>query len=191
MRMVTEPSQPVREPVRVDNDISEKYNVVKHLTYGSKRMKFIRWACICALFLAVMLCVWANAEPRTCPYDIHLSITYNLLSEPERALFDDMYDMVHAGSFSVRVPSGVSYDRAKWMIDFLYNEAPELCALDLWKTSVIGSGDTMEISLKYQMPIDVQDAFIQEVEREARYFANMSEGQGIHAIHEALIRRFD
>ncbi|MDO4865991.1 MAG: transglutaminase domain-containing protein [Clostridia bacterium] len=154
-------------------------------------MKTIRWACISALFLVVMLCVCANAEPRTCPYDIHLSITYNLLSEPERALFDDMYDMIHAGYFSVSVPSGVSYDRAKWMIDFLYNEAPELCALDLWNSSVIGSGDDMEIALKYQMPIEVQDAFIQEVEREARNFANMSEGQGIRAIYEALIRRFD
>ena len=102
-----------------------------------------------------------------------------------------MYDLIRAGSFSVQVPSGVSRDRAKWMIDFLYNEAPELCALDLWKTSVIGSGDTMYISLEYQMSIGVQHAFIQEVEREARNFANMREGQGIRAIHDALIRRFD
>lgn len=67
------------------------YNVFKQLTKRDQRIKYILRACVCALFLAVMLCVCGNAEPRTCPYDIHLSITYNLLSEPERALFDNMY----------------------------------------------------------------------------------------------------
>lgn len=154
-------------------------------------MKTIRWACICALFLAMMSGACTKAEPRTCPYDIHLSITYNLLSGPERALFDGMYDAIRGGFSSVRVPSGVSRGRAEWIIDFLYNEAPELCALDRWKSSVTGSGNNLEISLKYKMPLTLQDAFIQQAEREARRFAGMSEGQALRAIHDALIRRFD
>ncbi len=157
---------------------------------GKKHMKHILRIFGAVLLMTLALCVCAHAQPSTCPYDIQLSITYHLLSDPERELYDDMYDAIHAGFFSVNVPSGVTRERAKWMIDFIYEEAPELCALDLWKSDVIGSGSDMHISLKYNMPISTQDDFIRYVEREAAAFSGMKDEDGIRTIYEAVIRRF-
>ncbi len=94
-----------------------------------------------------------------------------------------MYDAIRAGLPTVDVPSGVAYDRARWMIDFIYNEAPELCALDLRKSTVIDNGSGMQISLKYNMAISDQEAFLQNVRKEAKiYSGNGSGGRDLRDI---------
>ena len=146
---------------------------------------------LCAFLLACSMS-FACAEPSACPYDIHLSIMYNYLSEPLQLTFDRMYDALFNGQSSIRVASGVSRSEAEWLVDFIYNEAPELCAYDRWATKVVGSSaGNMEIHLAYKRPLSVQKQFVEQVAKDARNYAGKKSSEGIRAIHDALIRYFE
>ena len=147
-----------------------------------------------AAFLAAALCLLftvSRAEPATCPYDIHLSITYNYLSDAERLLFDRMYDALMTGGAAVSVPDGVAWERAQWMLDFIYNEAPELCAYDRWASRLTASPRGPEICLAYKMPLREQDRFIRSVPDMVRFCAGMDEKSALRAIHERLSSLFE
>ena len=153
---------------------------MKHLLVG-----------LCMILAACSILTVGRAEPSRCPYDIHLSIMYNYLSDAEQALYDSLYDALITGRSAVRVPDGVSRERAEWMTDFIYNEAPELCAYDRWASQVVTVSDGLEISLKYKLSIQEQDRFIRETAENADYYAKMGESRGLRAIHDHLCLRFD
>ena len=134
--------------------------------------------------------VFLNNNPKSCPYDIHLSIMYNYLSDAERALYNRMYDALRSGQSSVKVPDGVTKERADWMVDFIYNEAPELCAYDRWASRVTIVSGGMEVRLAYKFAISTQNQFIQEVSNKAHEYAAMGESMGLSAIHDDLGNRF-
>ena len=144
-----------------------------------------------ALLLVCFLAAAAGAEPSHCPYDIHLSIIYNYLSDAERTLYDRLYDALYTGQESVSVPSGVTLDRASWMVDLIYNEAPELCAYDRWASLVVPGSGGMTVSLKYRMPLREQERFIQDAAETARRYAGQGEKKGLRAIHDDLCKRFE
>ena len=129
-------------------------------------------------------------EPTSCPYDIHLSIMYNYLSDAERTLYNQLYDALRSGQSSVKVPAGVTKERADWMVDFIYNEAPELCAYDRWASHSANVSNGLEIHLAYKFSISEQDRFIREVCDEARKYASKGESKGLRAIHDDLCCRF-
>lgn len=146
------------------------------------------------LGLCALLCPlsFAYAEPSVCPYDIHLSIMYNFLSEPLQLTFDRMYDALWNGQNAVNVPNGVTRNEAEWLVDFIYNEAPELCAYDRWATKVISTPENdLEIQLAYKFPISVQKQFINDVKQETKKFSNKESAKGIRLIYDEIIRRFD
>lgn len=152
-------------------------------------LKFL--PCLCAVLL-ILLCSSACADPAACPYDIHLSIMYNFLTESQRTLFDRMYDALWNGQSAVAVPEDMTREETEWMVDYIYNEAPELCAYDRWGTKVVNiSGNKMEVRFAYKMPIAEQQRFIAEVSRDAQKYAGKSPADGVWAICDALIRRFD
>ena len=147
-----------------------------------------------ALFAAALFCLAvfpARAEPSRCPYDIHLSVMYSFLSDAERVLFDRMYDALYEGRDTAAVPAGVSRDRAEWMLDFIYNEAPELCAYDRWASAVVSVPGGMEVRLKYKLPLSEQGRFIRSAAKEARRFTGLGESAGLRAIHDHLCARFE
>ena len=147
---------------------------------------------LCALALMFAPCGASRAEPSSCPYDPHLSIMYSCLTEPEWLLYDRMYDALRAGGQSVSVPAGVTLEEAEWMTDYIYNEAPELCAYDRWNTAVLSSsGRPVSIRLAYKLPLSAQNRFIEETKQLARQFAGKSGRDGVKAIHDYLIRRFE
>ena len=143
-----------------------------------------------ALLLVFAFAPAADAEPSHCPYDIHLSVMYNTLSDAERLLYDRLYDALYTGQETAAVPSGVSRERAEWMVDFIYNEAPELCAYDRWASQVTTVSGGMQINLKYKMPLREQERFIQETTSNARYYAGLGQKKGLRAIHDDLSALF-
>ncbi len=134
--------------------------------------------------------VFLYDKPASCPYDIHLSIMYNYLSDAERTLYNRMYDALRSGQSCVKVPSGITKERAGWMADFIYNEAPELCAYDRWASHVANGSDGLEIRLAYKLSISEQNRFIQEVCSKAQSYASQGESKGLRAIHDDLCSRF-
>ena len=146
---------------------------------------------VIVLLLLVCLAAPAFAEPALCPYDVHLSIMYNYLTEPQRKLYDAMYDALRSGKSSVQVPVGMEMSDAKWMTDYIYNEAPELCAYDRWATTVSRNSDgSLTVRLAYKFPISVQDGFIRTAQELAASFANKKEKTALRSIHDYLIKRF-
>ena len=133
----------------------------------------------------------AQAEPSSCPYDIHLSVTYDYLTPDQRLLYDRMYDALRSGQSAVSVPQGVSRAEAEQMLDTIYNEAAELCAYSRWESRVADvSGGALEVQLAYKFPLSVQEQFINEIASLARSFSGQTPYAGIEAIHDYLIRRF-
>ena len=144
------------------------------------------------LIAACILSGRCAAEPSRCPYDIHLSIMYNYLTDDQRLLYDQIYDAIFAEEERVIVPDGMSRSTAEWMIDYIYNEAPELCTYERWSTEVLDTNDgKLEIRFAYKFPRSVQDQFMQEVDELAASFRGMSEKDGIQNIHDYVINRFD
>ena len=134
--------------------------------------------------------IFFDDKPASCPYDIHLSVMYNYLSDAERTLYNQMYDALRSGQSSVKVPAGITKERADWMVDFIYNEAPELCAYNRWGSKVAIVSDGLEIRLAYKLAISEQDRFIQEVSDKTRSYASKGDSIGLRAIHDDLARLF-
>lgn len=133
----------------------------------------------------------APVEPKSCPYDIHLSIMFNLLSHEEKVLFGAMYDAVRAGRSTVPVPDGMTRENVEWLLDFFLNEAPELCAYHKGGCRIDSSSCGMTVTIGYRMPVAEQDRFISELEGLAGAFAGMSDRDGVAAIYRYLISEFD
>ena len=146
--------------------------------------------CCCAVLLVCLLSAAAGAEPSHCPYDIHLSIMYNYLSDAERTLYDRLYDALWTGQGSVPVPAGVTKARAEWMLDYIYNEAPELCAYDRWASRVTTASGGMTIIPVYKMSIREQERFIRDTADKARRYAKLGEKKGLRTLHDDLSARF-
>ncbi len=145
-------------------------------------------------FALLLVCMSpaAFAAAEIYPYDIHLSIMYNYLTDNQRVLYDRMYDAIRHGQSSVPAPKGMIREELEWMTDYIYNEAPELCAYDRWGTRVVeSSAGTFEIHISYKRPISEQDAFIEEMEELGAYFKGMEDEPGLLAIHDYLCSRFD
>ena len=146
---------------------------------------------ICFALFLVLLPVSVSAEPSSCPYDCHLSITYNYLTKDQQKMYDLLYDGLHDGKFSVDVPVHMEHEEAVWLLDYIFNEAPELCAFDPDHTDITCSSDSLSIQLAYKKSLSVQDQFIQDVAALSDGFAGQSDEAGIHSVYEYLIRRFD
>ena len=146
-----------------------------------------------ALFVLFLLPNTIYAEPSRCPYDIHLSIMYNYLTNEQQILYDRMYDAIRNGNNSVEVPDGITHEIAEWMIDYIFNEAPELCSFEgLGSTAVCDSSEgSLEIRLSYKLPIAVQDQFIQDVNNLAASFRGQTEGNGVLSIYDYVMDRLD
>ena len=89
------------------------------------------------LLIASMLCAGlllirsaARSEAYGDLYDPGLSIMYNYLPGTARAFFERLYEAVLRGESHVGVPEGMSRKEAEWVLDFVWNEAPELCAFE-------------------------------------------------------------
>ena len=134
----------------------------------------------------VCFCSAACAEPEHCPYDPHLSIMYNYLTDNQRELYDSLYDAVFEGRSSVNAPAGMSREEILGVYSIIKKEAPELCAF-----GSIGDPGGMEIRLIYDHSIEEQDSFIEEVDALASRFRGLEEEQGILAIREYIINRFE
>ena len=143
------------------------------------------------VLLFCLLSAAAGAEPSTCPYDIHLSILYNYLSEPMQTLVDRLYDALYKGETVVKVPGGISRDDAYWATDFVVNETPELCAFFRNGSQVVSASGGLEIHLAYNLEISEQQRFIRKVASMARAYAGKGESQGIRAIHDDLSRIYE
>lgn len=141
-------------------------------------------------YMTPLMAQQMTEEPIFCPYDIHLSIMYNFLSDAERTLYNRLYNALRSGKSSVKVPDGVTKKRADWMVDFIYNEAPELCAYDRWATKVANVSDRLEIRLAYKLTISEQERFIQEVSSQACNYASKGESEGLRTIHDDLAGQF-
>ena len=142
--------------------------------------------------LSALLLAPALGEPSKCPYDPHLSIMYNYMTSAQKILYDRMYDAIRTGKPGVSVPSGMTYDEVWQMLDNIGNEAPELCAFDFGTTRIISqSGKVTEISIGYRLSVAEQNKFIKQVSKLAKKFANKSEKNGIKAIHDYLVKRYE
>ena len=131
-----------------------------------------------------------NTDLPACPYNPHLSIMYNFLSPLLRELYGLMYEALRAGKYSVTVPRGLKQEEITFLVDCIYNEAPELCAYDRWNTTVVDHYGETILHLAYKRPISEQERFIREVDELSRQFAGKTEEQGIRAICNYLISRF-
>ena len=149
-------------------------------------------AVLLIILASAAIAVPAGAEPSCCPYDPHLSIMYNYLTGPQRELYDRMYDALWNGKSSADIPAGLSRSEVDWMIDYIYNEAPELCAYDRWATgSWTAAGDGRTVRLAYKLPLSVQRSFVSQVTKTAAKFAGKDDKTGIKSINDYLIREFE
>ena len=148
-------------------------------------------AFISVLFFLVLLSDSAYADPVSCPYDPHLSIMYNYLTTSQRDLYDRLYDAIFNGEDSVRVPAGVNRNDATWMIDYIFNEAAELCALDHRASKVVDRGSYLEIQIVYKLSVQAQKDFVRQIQQLSDSFSDRNENDGVRAIFDYIIRRFD
>ncbi len=140
--------------------------------------------------LLICFCSAACAEPANCPYDPHLSIMYNNLTDNQRELYDRLYDAIREERESVIAPVGMNREEAMRLLNILRNEAPELCALDSYDAFELSSGET-KVRLCYKYPLEEQDFFIEELDALASNFRGLEDEQGILAIREYIINRFE
>ena len=142
--------------------------------------------------LLICFCSAACAEPENCPYDVHLSIMYNYLTDSQRELYDSLYDAIREGRSSVMAPAGMTRDETIRMLNYFQDEAPELCAFDRGRSDVFEtSPGKMEIRIKYYRSIEEQDFFIDELDALASNFRGLGDEEGILAIREYIINRFE
>lgn len=165
------------------------------LAFSFQSLGRVLAAIVAAALLWLFSSCPASATPRYCPYDIRDSIMYNYLTWPQGQLFDAMYDALYAGEEVVAIPDNLTDDEILWMIDYIYNEAPELCAYDRWNTQVWGyDGDggwvSTEIHLAYKMPIEEQRQFIADVSEVAASFSGQAESEGIASIYQYVCSRY-
>ncbi len=132
----------------------------------------------------------ARAETDGRPYDPCLSLVYSRLTGPSRELCDRLYGALRRGEGGVDVPGGLKREEAEWALDFAWNEAPELCAFERWKSSVGALPDgSLRLNLVYRFPIAEQERFIKEVTHFAAGFSGRGDAEGVRAIHDCVARR--
>ena len=137
---------------------------------------------ICLVFAALILLTHllpgpmpsAHAASDYVPYSMSLSPFYQTLTSLQRGFFDSVYDAVYVGKETVEVPSGISGDDAWMIVNILFNECPELCALDKWSYHS-PSGASPYMSLTYKRSISLQREFIQEISQLARQFHSVED----------------
>ena len=144
-----------------------------------------------ALAALLLLSGLAVAEPAYCPYDIHLSIQYNHVSAPMQQLYDRLYDALYQGETVVKVPSGLTRDDAWYAMDFIVNEAPELCAFYRNGSRIVERNGGLEIELAYNLPLSTQQRFMTDIARTVKSFKGKGDSRGIRAIHDNIIRTFE
>ena len=128
---------------------------------------------------------------------------HNYLTEPQRIFVDNLYDAIYEGKDVVKVPRDVSValsdEEIWWLLDFVWNEYPELCAYNKAATRPWGGDDadagrwlTNEIHIAYRDDIDIdeQKYFIDVMSESTAQFRGMAPADGIRAIYDYVIERF-